>query len=365
MKKALFIDRDGTLIVEPPVTEQVDNLEQMEFLRHVISSLRFIRQHTDYELVMVTNQDGLGTEAYPQAHFDSVQGKMLQVLESEDVRFDDILIDKSYASEGLPTRKPGTGLLGKYMTGEYDLSSSYVIGDRDTDMQLAENLGCKGLLLSEEATTRKNCRAVADWDKVTEIVYAGERVEEIHRKTRETDVYVRVDLDGTGKTEISTGVGFFDHMLDQLGKHSGMDLTVKTVGDLEVDTHHTIEDTALALGEVLGRALGNKRGIMRFGYCLPMDDSLSRVAIDFCGRPWLIYDVKFRHDMLGQIPTEMFFHFFKSFSDTAKINLNIWAEGDNDHHIIEGVFKAVAKSIQMAIRRNIENFQLPSTKGVL
>ncbi len=356
MKKALFIDRDGTIIVEPPVTEQVNTLEEMTFLPGVIRNLHFIRTHTDYELVMVTNQDGLGTESYPQANFDKVQGKMLEILKGEGVEFDDILIDKSRKEEGLWTRKPGTGMVeAKYMHGDYDLSKSYVIGDRETDMELAKNMGCKGLKLD----------ARTDWDKVCEIVYGGERVGEVHRVTKETDVYVKIDVDGSGKCKIDTGLGFFDHMLEQIGKHGSCDLEVKVKGDLHVDEHHTIEDTALALGEALKKALGDKRGIGRYGFCLPMDDCLCQVALDFGGRPWLVWDADFKREKIGEMPTEMFLHFFKSLSDTAQMNLHIRAEGENEHHKIEGIFKALARSIHMAVKRDVHNFQLPSTKGAL
>lgn len=354
-KRALFIDRDGTLIVEPPVTEQVNNLEELEFLPGVIRNLYFIRKNTDFEFVIVTNQDGLGTEAYPQENFDLVQGKMLKTFENEGILFDDILIDTSYPSDGKPTRKPGTAMLTKYMNGDYDLANSYVIGDRQTDLELARNLGCKGILLDENT----------NWDKIAELIFAGERIATVMRKTKETDIYVSINLDGTGKCSISTGLGFFDHMLEQIGKHSGSDLEIRVKGDLHVDEHHTIEDTAIALGEALLKALGDKRGIERYGFCLPMDDCLCSVAIDFGGRPWLVYDAKFTREKIGDMPTEMFLHFFKSLSDAARMNLNIKAEGDNEHHKIEGIFKALAKAIRMAVRRDIYKYELPSTKGML
>ena len=354
-KRALFIDRDGTLIVEPPVTEQVNNLEELEFLPGVIRNLYFIRKNLDFEFVIVTNQDGLGTEAYPQENFDLVQGKMLKTFENEGILFDDILIDTSYPSDGKPTRKPGTAMLTKYMNGDYDLANSYVIGDRQTDLELARNLGCKGILLDENT----------NWDKIAELIFAGERIATVMRKTKETDIYVSINLDGTGKCSISTGLGFFDHMLEQIGKHSGSDLEIRVKGDLHVDEHHTIEDTAIALGEVLLKALGDKRGIERYGFCLPMDDCLCSVAIDFGGRPWLVYDAKFTREKIGDMPTEMFLHFFKSLSDAARMNLNIKAEGDNEHHKIEGIFKALAKAIRMAVRRDIYKYELPSTKGML
>ena len=354
-KRALFIDRDGTLIVEPPVTEQVNNLEELEFLPGVIRNLYFIRKSLDFEFVIVTNQDGLGTEAYPQENFDLVQGKMLKTFENEGILFDDILIDTSYPSDGKPTRKPGTAMLTKYMNGDYDLANSYVIGDRQTDLELARNLGCKGILLDENT----------NWDKIAELIFAGERIATVTRKTKETDIYVSINLDGTGKCSISTGLGFFDHMLEQIGKHSGSDLEIRVKGDLHVDEHHTIEDTAIALGEALLKALGDKCGIERYGFCLPMDDCLCSVAIDFGGRPWLVYDAKFTREKIGDMPTEMFLHFFKSLSDAARMNLNIKAEGDNEHHKIEGIFKALAKAIRMAVRRDIYKYELPSTKGML
>lgn len=357
MKRALFIDRDGTLIVEPPVTEQVNNLNELEFIPGVIRNLYFLRQKTDFELVIVTNQDGLGTSAYPQENFDTVQAKMLQVFKNEGIEFDNILIDKSRKEDNLPTRKPGTGMLKAYMAGDYDLASSYVIGDRATDAKLAENLGCRSIILGSEQ--------YPTWDKITEVIFAGERTATVSRKTKETDINISINLDGNGKTDISTGLGFFDHMLEQIGKHSGIDLTIDVKGDLNVDEHHTMEDTAIALGEALYKALGSKRGIERYGFCLPMDDCLCSVAMDLGGRPWLVWDVKFNRDMIGDTPTEMFLHFFKSLSDNAKMNLNIKAEGDNEHHKIEGVFKAFARALKCAIKRDIYKFELPSTKGSL
>lgn len=357
MKRALFIDRDGTLIVEPPVTEQVNSLDELEFLPGVIRNLHFIRQKTDYELVIVTNQDGLGTSAYPQEVFDTVQSKMLQIFKGEGIEFDDILIDKSYPSDNLPTRKPGTGLLTKYMQGDYDLANSFVIGDRATDAQLAANLGCKAIVIGS--------REFPTWDKVTECIFAGERTATVSRKTNETDINISVNLDGSGKTFISTGLGFFDHMLEQIGKHSGIDLSINVKGDLNVDEHHTMEDTAIALGEALLKALGSKRGIERYGFCLPMDDCLCSVAMDFGGRPWLVWDVELKREMIGDTPTEMFLHFFKSLSDNAKMNLNIKAEGDNEHHKVEGIFKAFARALKNAIRRDVYNYQIPSSKGTL
>ena len=367
MKKVLFVDRDGTLIVEPPITEQVNTLEELEFLPGVIRNLYFIRKHTDYELVIVSNQDGLGTPAYPREVFDKIEAKMIQTFENEGITFDDIYFDESYPADNKPTRKPGTAMLTKYLNGDYDLANSYVVGDRLTDMQLAKNLGCKGLLLSTDDAELiiEKCSKVASWDKVAEIVYGGERTATVERKTNETDIYVNINLDGTGVCHIDTGLGFFDHMLEQIGRHSGSDLTIRVKGDLNVDEHHTIEDTAIALGDALRTALGNKRGIERYGFCLPMDDCLCQVALDFGGRPWLVFDAEFHREKIGDMPTEMFLHFFKSLSDSARMNLNIKAEGENEHHKIEGIFKALAKSIKMAVRRDIYNYQLPSTKGML
>ena len=375
MKRALFIDRDGTIVIEPPVDYQLDSLEKLEFYPKVFRNLYFIRKQLDFEFVMVTNQDGLGTDSFPEDTFWPAHNKMLKTLEGEGIRFDDILIDRSFPEENSPNRKPRTGMLGRYLSGEYDLANSYVIGDRLTDMQLAVNLGAKGIWLrsddSEAQQLLMENPAISpvlitdDWDRITEYLFAGERRATVRRTTKETDIFVEVNLDGHGRTEISTGLGFFDHMLDQIGKHSGMDLMVRVKGDLEVDEHHTIEDTAIALGEALSKALGDKRGIERYGYCLPMDDCLCSVALDFGGRPWLVWDAEFRREKVGDMPTEMFLHFFKSLSDAARMNLNIRAEGVNEHHKIEGIFKALARSIKMAIRRDIYRFELPSTKGAL
>ena len=375
MKRALFIDRDGTLVIEPPVDYQLDSLEKLVFYPKVFRNLYFIRKQLDFEFVMVTNQDGLGTESFPEDTFWPAHDKMLKTLEGEGIRFDDILIDRSFPEENSPNRKPRTGMLGRYLSGEYDLANSYVIGDRLTDMQLAANLGAKGIWLRPdddearqlltENTAISPVLITDDWDRITEYLFAGERRATIRRTTKETDIFVEVNLDGHGRTEISTGLGFFDHMLDQIGKHSGIDLTVRVKGDLEVDEHHTIEDTAIALGEALLKALGDKRGIERYGYCLPMDDCLCSVALDFGGRPWLVWDAAFHREKVGDMPTEMFLHFFKSLSDAARMNLNIKAEGTNEHHKIEGIFKALARSIKMAIRRDIYRYELPSTKGAL
>jgi imidazoleglycerol-phosphate dehydratase/histidinol-phosphatase len=371
-KQALFIDRDGTLIVEPPVTYQVDKLEQLEFLPRLIRNLYFIRKNLNFEWVMVTNQDGLGTPAYPQENFDTVQQKMLDILKGEDIIFDKILIDNSFPEENRPTRKPGTAMLTEYMTGDYDLENSFVIGDRTTDVELAKNLGCKAILINNEniLDEREDLKsfcvlATDDWDKVSEFLFAGKRRAIIQRTTKETDIYVNVNLDGNGKSCISTGLHFFDHLLDQIGKHSGLDLVIIAKGDLDVDEHHTIEDTGIALGEALLQSLGDKRGIERYGYYLPMDDCICAVALDFGGRPWLVWNAEFKREKIGDVPTEMFLHFFKSLSDAAKMNLNIRAEGTNEHHKIEGIFKGFAKAIKMAIRRDIFHYELPSTKGIL
>ena len=375
MKRALFIDRDGTLVIEPPVDYQLDSLEKLEFYPKVFRNLYFIRKQLDFEFVMVTNQDGLGTSSFPENTFWPAHNKMLKTLEGEGIVFDDMLIDRSFPEDNSPNRKPRTGMLGKYLAGEYDLANSYVIGDRLTDMELAANLGAKGIWLrpSDEEADRllagnpslSPVLITDDWDKITEYLFAGERRAVVQRTTKETDIYVEVNLDGNGKTAVSTGLGFFDHMLDQIGKHSGMDLVIRVKGDLDVDEHHTIEDTAIALGEALLKALGDKRGIERYGYSLPMDDCLCSVALDFGGRPWLVWDAEFRREMVGDMPTEMFLHFFKSLSDAARMNLNIKVEGTNEHHKIEGIFKALARSVKMAIRRDIYKYELPSTKGLL
>lgn len=369
MKKALFIDRDGTIIVEPPVDFQVDSFEKLQFVPKAIRNLYLIQKRLDFEFVMVTNQDGLGTDSFPEDTFWPVHNRMLDTLVGEGISFDDMLIDRSFEAENKPTRKPRTGMLGAYMSGEYDLANSFVIGDRLTDVILAKNLGSKAIFLSEQdvpADLKDVCALqTLDWDVISEFLIAGERKAEIVRKTHETDIFVSLNLDGSGKSEISTGLGFFDHMLEQIGKHSGVDVTIQVKGDLHVDEHHTMEDTAIALGEALAKALGSKRGIERYGYCLPMDDCLCSVALDFGGRPWLVWDAEFKREKVGDMPTEMFLHFFKSLSDGAKMNLNIKAEGENEHHKIEGIFKALARSIKMAIKRDIFNYELPSTKGVI
>lgn len=355
-ERLLFIDRDGT-IIEEPEDEQIDSFAKLKFTRGVFGSMAFIRQHLDFKFVMVSNQDGLGTDSFPEDTFWPVHNFILQTLESEGVTFDDIKIDRHFPEDNSPMRKPGTGMLTEYMDKEkYDLANSYVIGDRETDAQLAENLGCKALILGRDGMT---------WEKITEILFAGERKAQVRRTTKETDIDIRLNIDGTGKCDISTGLGFFNHMLEQIGKHGMMDLYIHTRGDLHVDEHHTIEDTALALGECLLKALGDKRGIERYGYCLPMDDCLCQVALDFGGRPWLVWDADFHREKIGEMPTEMFLHFFKSLSDAAKMNLNIKAEGQNEHHKIEGIFKALARALKMAVKRDIHHFELPSTKGML
>lgn len=374
-KKVLFIDRDGTIIMEPPVDFQVDSLEKLEFYPRVIQNLHLIASKLDFELVMVTNQDGLGTESFPENTFWPVQNKMLKTLESEGILFDKIFIDRSFPDELASTRKPRTGMLTEYFTDKYDLKASFVIGDRATDVELAKNLGCKAILVKPDETAAQILEenqlaeycvlATDDWGEITGFLFKNERSAVINRATSETDIHIELNLDGTGKCNISSGLHFFDHMLEQIGRHSGCDLTVQVKGDLHVDEHHTIEDTGLALGEAFKKALGDKRGIDRYGFCLPMDDVLAQVAIDFGGRPWLVWDADFKREKIGDVPTEMFHHFFKSFSDTSLSNLNIKAEGTNEHHKIEGIFKAFAKAIKSAIRKDPFSNQLPSTKGVL
>ena len=365
MKKVLFIDRDGTIIVEPVEDEQVDSLEKLEFLPGVLSNLRKIAEKTDFELVMVTNQDGLGTASFPEETFWPAHNKMLKTLEGENIHFTAIHIDKTFPHENAPTRKPGTGLLQAYMQGDYDLENSYVIGDRQSDLELAQNLGCQGIFIGQ-GVYDSAALVSKDWDKIYDFLKLPPRKATVVRKTKETNIRIALNLDGSGKTKIHTGLGFFDHMLDQLGKHSGSDLVITVDGDLHIDEHHTIEDTALALGEAYRQAIGDKKGIKRYGFLLPMDDALAQVAIDFGGRPWMVWDATFKREKIGEMPTEMFYHFFKSFSDTSRANLNIKVEGDNEHHKIEAIFKAVAKAIKMAVSRDAESMDsLPSTKGVL
>lgn len=371
MQKVLFIDRDGTLCVEPPITEQVDSFEVLEYLPNVFQYLAKIVQELDFTLVMITNQDGLGTDSFPEDTFWPVHNFIVRSFENEGVVFEDVFIDKTFEHENAPTRKPNTGLLGKYIEGGYDLENSFVIGDRLSDVQLAKNLGGKGILISDNLNVdtgdlESHCGLIAkNWKDIYEYLKLKDRTAEIRRKTKETDVFIKVNLDGKGVGDCSTGLAFFDHMLDQIARHSGIDLTVKVDGDLEVDEHHTIEDTAIALGEVFYTALGSKRGIERYGFSLPMDDCLAQVALDFGGRNWLVWKTKFKREKVGDLPTEMFFHFFKSFTDAARCNLNIKAKGKNEHHKIESIFKAFAKAIKMAIKRDVNSDVLPTTKGIL
>lgn len=376
MKRILFIDRDGTIIMEPKDNFQVDSFEKLSFLPNAISALKRIVTETDYRLVMVTNQDGLGTKAFPEKKFHGPHQLMLTVLEKEGIHFDEICIDKTFAKDNALTRKPNTGMLTHYLGGTFDLSNSYVIGDRLTDIQLAKNLGTKGILIGRSSDktddNKLNAKvlqqAIAlktnNWNAIADFLCSSPpRVAQIQRNTNETKISVNLNLDGKGQFSIKTGLGFFDHMLEQLAKHSGVDLQLKVKGDLHIDEHHTIEDTAIALGEAFYQALGNKKGIQRYGFLLPMDDVLAQVAIDFSGRSWLVWKVNFKREQVGDMPTEMFYHFWKSFSDAAKCNLNIKAEGNNEHHKIEAIFKAVAKAIKQAIK--VDGNDLPSTKGTL
>lgn len=370
-KKALFIDRDGTLIKEPE-DFQVDAVEKLDFLPGVITELARIAKQSEFELIMVTNQDGLGTEAHPEANFWPLHDLMLRVFSAEGVDFDAVHIDRSFAHEGLPTRKPGTAMLSDYF--DYDLAGSYVIGDRLTDMALARNLGAAGILinyagLGDAETDAQLDETIAlradDWKAVSTWLLLGERRKSLRRTTNETDITITLDLDGTGVADVATGIGFFDHMLAQIAKHGGIDLALRCKGDLEVDEHHTVEDVALALGEAVREAIGDKTGLSRYGFVLPMDDCLAQVAVDFGGRPWLVWEAEFRREYIGKMPTELFFHFFNSFSDTARCNLNVRADGQNEHHKIEAIFKGFARALRMALQRDVERAVLPTTKGVL
>lgn len=367
--KLLFIDRDGTIIKEPPVTYQIDSIEQLEFLPGAIRSLSNIAKSGLYQLVMVTNQDGLGTESYPEERFWPIQNLILRILKNEGVEFASIHIDRSFPEDNLPTRKPGTAMLTQYLNGTYDIAQSYVIGDRLTDVELAKNLGCKAILIKnfdDPTQAMHPIDLVADqWQEIEEFLLYPHRKATIHRITHETDIFITIDLDGSGNYSIETGIGFFNHMLEQLAKHGKMDLEIRAKGDLHIDEHHTIEDVGICLGEAFREALADKRGIERYGFTLPMDDALAQVAIDFGGRPWLKWKVKLKREKIGDMPTEMVKHFFKSFSDAARCNLHIQANGENEHHIVESIFKAFAKACRFATRRVNDDFKLPSTKGIL
>ncbi|HEX7903605.1 MAG TPA: bifunctional histidinol-phosphatase/imidazoleglycerol-phosphate dehydratase HisB [Chitinophagaceae bacterium] len=379
MKKILFIDRDGTLIKEAPPTYQLDSFDKLEFYPDMFTWMKKIACELDFELVMVTNQDGLGTASFPEDTFLPVHNFVMKSLANEGIHFTKVFIDKTFPADNAPTRKPGTGMLTEYINNPaYDLPCSFVIGDRITDVQLAKNLGCKAIWINNDASlggkevndNEATLRSVValetvSWKEIYEFLKLGQRVIQHQRNTNETKIDIEMNLDGTGSTAIRTGLNFFDHMLDQLGRHSGIDIIIKVDGDLHIDEHHTIEDTAIALGEAFAKALGNKKGIERYGFTLPMDDCLAQVAIDFGGRSWLVWETTFKREKIGDMPTEMFYHFFKSFSDASKSNLNIKAEGDNEHHKIESIFKALAKSIKMAVKRDPDNLRLPSTKGIL
>lgn len=379
MKKLLFIDRDGTLICEAPPSYQVDTFEKLEFYPGMFTWMRRIATELDFELVMVTNQDGLGTAAYPEEKFIRIQDFVMKALSNEDIRFTAVHIDRSFPADNAPTRKPRTGLLTSYLNNpDYDLAGSYVIGDRVTDIELARNLGCKAIWLSNEpglgaaevsgpADHLKEVLALEtrDWKSIFEFLRLEQREVSLQRNTNETEIRVWLNLDGKGQMKIDTGLHFFNHMLEQLSRHSGVDMELKVSGDLHIDEHHTIEDTAITLGEAFARALGHKKGMERYGFTLPMDDCLAQVALDFGGRPWLVWEASFQREKIGDMPTEMFYHFFKSFSDGARCNLHIRAEGENEHHKIESIFKAMARAIRQAVKRDINNQQLPSTKGLL
>lgn len=367
MKKVLFIDRDGTLIEEPE-DFQIDSFEKLKFTPQIFTYLGKIARELNFELVMVSNQDGLGTASFPEETFHPVQNFIIENLANEEIIFADIFVDRSFAHEGKSTRKPQTGMLGKYLNGEFDLANSFVIGDRATDIELAENLGAKAIFLKNknfDLTENEEVFVAENWREIYEFLKLPPRRTTHRRQTKETDILIELDLDGSGKSEISTGISFFDHMLGQLAKHSNLDLRISAKGDLHIDEHHTIEDAAIALGEAFALALADKRGMERYGFCLPMDDCLAQVAVDFGGRNWIVWEADFKREMVGKMPTEMFFHFFKSFTDKAQCNLNVKAEGANEHHKIEAIFKAFAKAIKMAVRRDIDNANLPTTKGIL
>lgn len=362
MRKVLFIDRDGTLVIEPPVDQQLDSFEKLEFYPGVFQWLSRIAREMDFELVMVTNQDGLGTCSFPEDTFWPVQNLIVQSFKNEGVAFSEILIDRSFPEDNAPTRKPRTGLLGKYIYGDYDLENSFVIGDRSTDIELATNLKAKGIYLGKENDDAALC--TESWEDIYTFLKSVPRKATVSRKTNETDITVSINLDGNGQSNISTGLGFFDHMLEQIARHGNLDLEVLANGDLQIDEHHTMEDVALTLGQAFSKALGIKKGIERYGFMLPMDDCLAQAAIDFGGRSWLVWNVEFTREKIGDVPTEMFMHFFKSFTDEARCNLNIKAEGSNEHHKIEAVFKAFAKALKMAVAKTGGN-NIPSTKGIL
>lgn len=378
MKKLLFIDRDGVLIEEPPIDFQVDSFEKLSFVPGVLSGLGKIARELDFELVMVTNQDGLGTDAYPEEDFSGPHDLMVRTLAGEGIEFKEQCIDRTFPHENAPTRKPGTAMLTKYMNGDYDLSNSFVIGDRLTDMELAKNLGCRGIYMCNpqdpgKAEVQAEKAAILEvvaletrnWEEIYAFLKLGDRTTAVKRITKETDIEIELNLDGTGQCTIDTGLKFFDHMLEQIARHGALDLKIRVKGDLEVDEHHTMEDTAIALGECFHKALGSKLGLERYGFFLPMDDCTAKVGIDFGGRNWLVWEAKFTRERIGDVPTEMFMHFFKSFTDSARCNLFVKATGENEHHKIESIFKAFAKAIKMAKSRNANDAFLPSTKGVL